>query len=327
MEVPFMQKPIPLLDSAMNRGRKAASLYPKQKTEFYTIKGKEIAKIDASANYIEETLFRSVKAFPNFEDLEPFYKDLYECILDTNELKKNLSSISSVARLVKNIRRNYIVKLKELRFNEGVKKQSFATTKSYVGRLSSLLKGLSKQIDFYNESARILKELPSIRTKENCVILAGYPNAGKSTLLSRITESKPQIAAYPFTTKGLNVGVFKKKYVPIQIIDTPGLLDRPLLNRNKIELKAVTALQHLNGLIVFVVDPTQEIDKQKNLFLELKKLFTHHNFLVVINKIDVATENEINSSKDNFSKELILLEGKDSPALKDWLLNKENKIF
>lgn len=322
-----MQKPIPLLDSAMNRGRKAASLYPKQKTEFYTIKGKEIAKIDASANYIEETLFRSVKAFPNFEDLEPFYKDLYECILDTNELKKNLSSISSVARLVKNIRRNYIVKLKELRFNEGVKKQSFATTKSYVGRLSSLLKGLSKQIDFYNESARILKELPSIRTKENCVILAGYPNAGKSTLLSRITESKPQIAAYPFTTKGLNVGVFKKKYVPIQIIDTPGLLDRPLLNRNKIELKAVTALQHLNGLIVFVVDPTQEIDKQKNLFLELKKLFTHHNFLVVINKIDVATENEINSSKDNFSKELILLEGKDSPALKDWLLNKENKIF
>jgi nucleolar GTP-binding protein len=327
MEVPFMQKPIPLLDSAMNRGRKAASLYPKQKTEFYTIKGKEIAKIDASANYIEETLFRSVKAFPNFEDLEPFYKDLYECILDTNELKKNLSSISSVARLVKNIRRNYIVKLKELRFNEGVKKQSFAITKSYVGRLSSLLKGLSKQIDFYNESARILKELPSIRTKENCVILAGYPNAGKSTLLSRITESKPQIAAYPFTTKGLNVGVFKKKYVPIQIIDTPGLLDRPLLNRNKIELKAVTALQHLNGLIVFVVDPTQEIDKQKNLFLELKKLFTHHNFLVVINKIDVATENEINSSKDNFSKELILLEGKDSPALKDWLLNKENKIF
>jgi nucleolar GTP-binding protein len=327
MEVPFMQKPIPLLDSAMNRGRKAASLYPKQKTEFYTIKGKEIAKIDASANYIEETLFRSVKAFPNFEDLEPFYKDLYECILDTNELKKNLSSISSVARLVKNIRRNYIVKLKELRFNEGVKKQSFAITKSYVGRLSSLLKGLSKQIDFYNESARILKELPSIRTKENCVILAGYPNAGKSTLLSRITESKPQIAAYPFTTKGLNVGVFKKKYVPIQIIDTPGLLDRPLLNRNKIELKAVTALQHLNGLIVFVVDPIQEIDKQKNLFLELKKLFTHHNFLVVINKIDVATENEINSSKDNFSKELILLEGKDSPALKDWLLNKENKIF
>jgi nucleolar GTP-binding protein len=327
MEVPFMQKPIPLLDSAMNRGRKAASLYPKQKTEFYTIKGKEIAKIDASANYIEETLFRSVKAFPNFEDLEPFYKDLYECILDTNELKKNLSSISSVARLVKNIRRNYIVKLKELRFNEGVKKQSFAITKSYVGRLSSLLKGLSKQIDFYNESARILKELPSIRTKENCVILAGYPNAGKSTLLSRITESKPQIAAYPFTTKGLNVGVFKKKYVPIQIIDTPGLLDRPLLNRNKIELKAVTALQHLNGLIVFVIDPIQEIDKQKNLFLELKKLFTHHNFLVVINKIDVATENEINSSKDNFSKELILLEGKDSPALKDWLLNKENKIF
>lgn len=324
-----MQKPNQLLDSAMNRGRKAASLYPKQKTEFYTIKGKEIAKIDASANYIEETLFRSVKAFPTFEDLEPFYKDLYECILDTNELKKNLSSISSVARLVKTIRRNHIVKLKELKFDRGtgIKKQSFAITKSYVGRLSSLLKGISKQIDFYNESARILKEPPNIRTKENCIILAGYPNVGKSTILSRITESKPQIASYPFTTKGLNVGVFKKKYVPIQIIDTPGLLDRPLLDRNKIELKAVTALQHLKGLIVFVVDPTEELDKQKNLFLELKKLFTHNKFLVVINKTDVATQTELDSAKNIFEKELIIFEGKNSLALKEWLLDKENKIF
>lgn len=322
-----MQKPIALLDSAMNRGKKASSLYPKQKTAFYTIKGKEIAKIDASANYIEETLFRSVKAFPNLEELEPFYRDLYECILDTDELKKNLSSISSVARLVKNIRRNYIVKLKELRFETGVKKQSFAITKSYVGRLSSLLKGLNNQINFYNESARVLKELPNIRTKEKCVILAGYPNAGKSTLLSRITESKPKIAAYPFTTKGLNVGVFKKKFVPIQIIDTPGLLDRALLNRNKIELKAVSALQHLTGLIVFVVDPIQEIDKQKNLFLELKKLFTHHNFLVVINKTDIAKPEEIDSAKNIFSDEQTLLEGKNLSSLKDWLLDKNNPVF
>ena len=322
-----MQKPAAMLDSAMNRGRKAAGLYPKQKTEFYSVKGKEIAKIDASATFVEETLFRSVKAFPSFEDLEAFYKDLYECILDTNELKKNLSSISSVGRLVKNIRRDYIVKLKEMRYGEGAQKQSYAITKSYVGRLASLLKGLTKQIDYYNESARKLRELPSIRTGENCIILAGYPNAGKSTLLSRLTESKPEIAAYPFTTKGLNVGVFIKKFIPIQIIDTPGLLDRPLLDRNKIELKAVTALQHLAGMIMFVVDPTQEMNKQKNLFLETKKLFTHHKFMVVINKTDASNEAQLNAAKDTFSGEEIILEGKGLDNLKNWLMDKENKIF
>jgi len=322
-----MQKPAAMLDSAMNRGRKAAGLYPKQKTEFYSVKGKEIAKIDASATFVEETLFRSVKAFPSFEDLEAFYKDLYECILDTNELKKNLSSISSVGRLIKNIRRDYIVKLKEMRYGEGAQKQSYAITKSYVGRLASLLKGLTKQIDYYNESARKLRELPSIRTGENCIILAGYPNAGKSTLLSRLTESKPEIAAYPFTTKGLNVGVFIKKFIPIQIIDTPGLLDRPLLDRNKIELKAVTALQHLAGMIMFVVDPTQEMNKQKNLFLETKKLFTHHKFMVVINKTDASNEAQLNAAKDTFSGEEIILEGKGLDNLKNWLMDKENKIF
>lgn len=311
----------------MNRGRKKAALYPKQRTEFYTVKGKEIAKIDSSATYLEETLFKAVSAFPNFDELDPFYKDLYECIIDTNELKKNLSSISSVGRLIKNIRRIYIVKLKELRFGENPKQLAYSITKSYVGRLSSLLKGINKPIEFYNDSAKKLKELPSIRFGEESIILAGYPNVGKSTLLSKITQSKPLIAAYPFTTKGLNVGVFKKKFVPIQVIDTPGLLDKPLYKRNKIELKAVTALQHLQGVIVFVVDPTQEVLTQKKLFQEIKKLFTQQKFLVVINKNDAVSEEVINSTKKEFLGETILVEGKELTTLRDWLLDKNNKLI
>jgi GTP1/Obg family GTP-binding protein len=49
-----------------------------------------------------------------FENLEPFYKDLYECIIDTNELRKNLSSMTSVARLIVKLRREAIIKLKEI---------------------------------------------------------------------------------------------------------------------------------------------------------------------------------------------------------------------
>ena len=75
------------------------------------------------------------------------------------------------------------------------------------------------------------------------------------------------------------------------------------------------------------MDPTEELDKQKNLFLELKKLFTHNKFLVVINKTDVATQTELDSAKNIFEKELIIFEGKNSLALKEWLLDKENKIF
>lgn len=326
MDIPFMERPQVLLDAALSRARKQASAYPRQQTDFYTLKGKEIVKVEVSAGYLEEALFRAVGKFPNFDELEPFYRDLYECIFDVNELRKNMASISSVARLIMRLRREAIVKLKELRFTRGAEAKAIGATKSYVGRVASLVNSLKPKIEFYNETARRLRELPSIRTNEDCVILAGYPNVGKSTLLGKLTESKPEIAAYPFTTKGLNVGVFHKRYLPIQIIDTPGLLDRPLGERNDIELKAIAALQHLKGVIAFVVDPMDDLAKQKGLFAEVKKLFTHHKFLIVINKTDAASKEQTEEAKKAFDGIPIIIEGKGLSALKELLLSKEFKL-
>jgi nucleolar GTP-binding protein len=307
------------------RGRKAASAYPKQRTFFYTVKGKEIAKVDVSATYLEETLYRATKEFPNFDSLEPFYRDLYDCIVDTNELRKNLSSISSVAQIIKKLRRETIVRLKEMRYTPGEEKRAKDSTKAYIGRVSSLLKGLSKQIAYYNATAEKLLELPDIKTKEPCIIFAGFPNVGKSTLMKKITSSKVLIAPYPFTTKGLNVGIFMQRYMPIQVIDTPGLLDRPLHKRNLIELKAITALQYLEGMIVFVVDPTQELLPQKNLFDEVKKLFTKQKFIITINKTDIAEQSLISVAEKEFAGERITLEGNGKDTLKEMLL--KEKIF
>jgi nucleolar GTP-binding protein len=327
MSFNYLEEPQVLLDAALARGRKASSEYPKQKTVFYTIKGKEIAKIDTSANYLEEKLFKAAQQMPNFDSLEPFYYDLYGCIIDFDELKKNLSSISSVARLIKKIRREAIVRLKEVRFGPGMEKYVKSITGAYIGRLSSLLKGVTKKIEYYNETVKKLHELPSIKTNEESIILAGFPNVGKSTLLKKITESKPEIANYPFTTKGLNVGLFHLRYVPIQVIDTPGLLDRPLSERNKIELKAITALQHLKGIIVFVVDPINDVEKQKSLFLETKKLFSKHKFLIVITKSDLDKDNQIEKTKESFKGYEIVVEGNNLSSLKDYLVENGKSLF
>jgi len=326
-KINFIEKTQVLIDASLNRGRKASLEYPKQKTDFYTNNGKEMAKIDASANYLEEKLFKATQQFPSFELLEPFYHDLYECIIDVDEMKKTLSSISSVARLIKKIRRDHLVKIKELKYSRGREKQALNVTKAYIGRMASLIKGISKHVEFYNECARKLNELPSIRTNEECVILAGYPNVGKSTLLAKITESKPEIANYPFTTKGLNVGVFMMRYLPIQVIDTPGLLDRPLSERNKIELKAITALQYLKGILAFVVDPMDDVVVQKKLFLETKKLFLKHKFLIVITKSDLANETQIANAKKEFGGYEIIVDGADKTALKDYFLAQGKKLF
>ena len=139
--------------------------------------------------------------------------------------------------------------------------------------------------------------------------IVGLPNVGKSTLLGKVTTSKPKIAPFPFTTQGLNVGYFVKKHIPTQVIDTPGLLDRELHKRNKIELKAINAFQHLKGTIIFVVDPTHSLDKQQNLLKELKKLFTEKGFMVVINKSDLVSEEELEDVKKMFSSYYTLIEG------------------
>ena len=316
MNLKYLEKPEVLIDVAFAKGRKSASIYPKQKTVFYTIKGKEIAKIDAMGSYLEETLALIPKEFPSIEHLAPFYRELFILIIDANEVKKALSHLSSVSKLVKKLRIKSIVALKEMPFTHGASKDAKAISNAFFGRTTSLVKSLSKPIADYDAAVKKLRELPSIKAQDEVYLLAGLPNAGKTTLMSKITSSKPKIAAYPFTTQGLNVGSFKRKHLSIQVIDTPGLLDRPLLERNKIELKAITALQYLKGTIIFVVDPFQDIETQKKLFGEIKKLFSDKGFIVVINKIDLAEEKVIEEAKAAFEDAYVIVDGNESNNLK-----------
>lgn len=55
--------------------------------------------------------------------------------------------------------------------------------------------------------------------------IVGFPNAGKSTLLSRLTEAKPKIGSYPFTTIEPNLGVMVWKGKTVVIADIPGLIE------------------------------------------------------------------------------------------------------
>lgn len=105
--------------------------------------------------------------------------------------------------------------------------------------------------------------------KATTIVIAGFPNVGKSTLLRQITDATPEVANYPFTTKGIQIGHLERNWKKIQIIDTPGLLDRPILDMNEIELNAMVALEHLADAIFFIIDVSEtcgfSIESQFNL--------------------------------------------------------------
>ena len=139
-----------------------------------------------------------------------------------------------------------------------------------------------------------MKKFPSIQDVPT-IVIAGYPNVGKSSLLRHLSAAKPEIAIYPFTTKQVIVGhiKIKEKYSTktFQIIDTPGLLDRPLSKRNDIEKQAIAALAHLADLIVFMIDPSEtcgySLKDQYNMLDQIKNLFGDVPIVVVENKADL----------------------------------------
>jgi len=77
----------------------------------------------------------------------------------------------------------------------------------------------------------------------------------------------------------LYVGHTDYKYLRWQVVDTPGVLDHPLEERNVIEMQAVTALAHLRAAILYFIDVSEQcghsIAEQVKLYESIKPLFTN----------------------------------------------------
>ncbi len=159
---------------------------------------------------------------------------------------------------------------------------------------------------------KTIRNFPTIK-KGFTVAIAGMPNVGKSSLLRQLTSSTPEIRPYPFTTKSILVGYIEKGHRRLQVIDTPGILDRPIEERNPIEKQAVLALRELADLILFVFDPTETcgytLDSQIELYAEIKENFK--NVVPVLNKMDMAEESVIKSIADGIGKKALKCSAKE----------------
>ncbi|EQD42363.1 small GTP-binding protein [mine drainage metagenome] len=146
--------------------------------------------------------------------------------------------------------------------------------REYYGRVASLIGDLDGDLSFLGRCRDFMKQVPQIEDQTPTFIIAGMPNVGKSSLLSRVTTATPRIAPYPFTTQSIYIGYLDRNGKRIQIIDTPGILDRPMSDRNTMEMNAILALRHIDSTIIFLFDKSREsiydAESQEKLFEEIK---------------------------------------------------------
>jgi len=286
-----------LIDLAFSRASKKEKTFPKNIPPTVKVKQKEAARVTSVGQLLADRLMKTVKETPKIDEIHPFYKELADVLVGVVKLKKSLGALNWAAKMVDDLAYRYT---KRINYAKTINDAANLRKEAY-GRIASIIKQISKDLDFLREAQDKLLAIPSIDTEMITIVVAGYANTGKSTFVRQVSTAKPEIAAYPFTTKEINLGHRNTSYGRCQIIDTPGLLDRPLNERNKIELQSIIALKYLADGIVFMTDPSETcgypFSRQLNLYKEILKEFSDIPIIKVLNKIDLANKTKIEKAK------------------------------
>ena len=280
-----------LIDRAFSRARKKTIQDP---DKYFRKKKTYIARTESFTDTIITTLESYIKQFPSLDQLPLFYQELIHNSLNLDSLRHSLGAIQWAEDTCKNIASSQIKSLRRSTDLEFIHKKQ----REIHGRCTSIVKQIDKDLQVLRDARDFIVKLPDVRDVPT-IVIAGYPNVGKSSLLSCLSRAKPHIAQYPFTTKSIHVGHMKQEKdfftEQFQLIDTPGLLEQPIDERNDIERIAIIALSHLADIVLFLFDPSEScgytMDEQQKLLTRLKKEFTEAKFIIVKNKSDLLSSN------------------------------------
>jgi nucleolar GTP-binding protein len=257
-----------------------------------------LLKCEHVYQYIATSLGR-IARLPKTNMLHSFYAELINIASD-NMYDKLIEEAALCIRILTNLWKKYRKAILRSTPNEAK-----AYAQEFIGRTMSIVKRKLKIMPILNEVIKTAKTTPCINFNDPIIIVSGMPQVGKSTLVGRISSAKPLVSPYPFTTKNIIIGHIDFKYVKIQIIDTPGLLDRNIDEMNEIERKAIATLKHLNSVVLYLIDPTQEayysFERQISSLKTVEQLIGKEKIIIVLNKID-KTPKELLIGYENMLK-------------------------
>jgi GTP-binding protein len=125
--------------------------------------------------------------------------------------------------------------------------------------------------------------------------LVGLPNAGKSSLLAALSNARPEIASYPFTTLSPNLGVIERDLERFTMADIPGIIEDAHLGKGL----GLEFLRHISRtrLLVFTLDiseePVETLRMLRDELAEFDPELLELPALIALNKTDLAAESEV----------------------------------
>ncbi|XP_077158894.1 GTP-binding protein 4 [Paroedura picta] len=280
-------------------------------------------KVKYTQQNYHDRLTQIITDFPKLDDIHPFYADLMNVLYDKDHYKLALGQINIAKNLIDNVAKDYV---RLMKYGDSLYRCK-QLKRAALGRMCTIIKRQKQSLEYLEQVRQHLSRLPTIDPNTRTLLLCGYPNVGKSSFINKVTRADVEVQPYAFTTKSLFVGHMDYKYLRWQVVDTPGILDHPLEERNTIEMQAITALAHLRAAVLYVMDISEQcghsLEEQLELFKNIKPLFVNKPLLIVANKCDVKRISEL--SEEN-QKMFADLEADGFPVIETSTLTEEGVI-
>ena len=176
------------------------------------------------------------------------------------------------------------------------------------------------------ESRRLSLELKLLAD----VGLVGKPNAGKSTILATLSDARPKIADYPFTTLIPNLGIVRfREFKSCVMADIPGLIEGAAQGKGL----GIQFLKHIQRtrLVIYVVDVNEEDIKEalKTLQKELKEFdpkLLKRPSMTVVTKIDTVSESDLKKLSKTLPKDYLYISAVAGQGPREFLNSMEQRL-
>ncbi|XP_036617647.1 nucleolar GTP-binding protein 1 isoform X2 [Trichosurus vulpecula] len=280
-------------------------------------------KVKYTQQNYHDRLTQILTDFPKLDDIHPFYADLMNVLYDKDHYKLALGQINIAKNLVDNVAKDYV---RLMKYGDSLYRCK-QLKRAALGRMCTIIKRQKQSLEYLEQVRQHLSRLPTIDPNTRTLLLCGYPNVGKSSFINKVTRADVDVQPYAFTTKSLFVGHMDYRYLRWQVVDTPGILDHPLEERNTIEMQAITALAHLRAAVLYVMDLSEQcghsLEEQLELFKNIKPLFANKPLIIVANKCDVKRISELPEDNQKIFSDL---EAEGLPVIETSTLTEEGVI-